>query len=302
MQLLKDNYMRGSGNGSLWNVDIDPPLRRVRTYYEETVECVEQIYANKTGKLHLLYSGGQDSEYLFRIFKKLGLDFEVVLILLRGPDSIIYNEHEIKYAFDFCEAYNVTPIIYDLNFHEFIDSGLNVEIARSIECCYRSLPGTLHVVSQIDGFTVLGNDPPYIRYKDDAWYLEETEGIHSILRYYKKHNIPGCPFLLSWSAEMMLSFLIDPTIMELGSNRLPGKTGSNSSKAHAFNNGSGFEMEPYDFVSKKRIKNTGYEKIYGSELANHPNLKIFIEDFEKKWNGEYREKYSDVVERLSIHQ
>ena len=90
--------------------------------------------------------------------------------------------------------------------------------------------------------------------------------------------------------------------MELGSNRLPGKTGSNSSKAHAFNNGSGFEMEPYDFVSKKRIKNTGYEKIYGSELANHPNLKIFIEDFEKKWNGEYREKYSDVVERLSIHQ
>jgi hypothetical protein len=54
-------------------------------------------------------------------------------------------------------------------------------------------------------------------------------------------------------------------------------------------------------VAKKRIKLTGYEQIYNSEIMQHPNIKIF-EEFTKKWNGEYLEPYSDAVKRLSINQ
>jgi hypothetical protein len=60
-------------------------------------------------------------------------------------------------------------------------------------------------------------------------------------------------------------------------------------------------MPIYDFVTKNRIKLTGYEQIYNSEIMQHPNIKIF-EEFTKKWNGEYLEPYSDAVKRLSINQ
>jgi hypothetical protein len=100
---------------------------------------------------------------------------------------------------------------------------------------------------------------------------------------------------------MMLSFLLDPNIVKLGTGQLPGKTGSNSTKSHVFNNGSNFGMPVYDFVTQKRIKFTGYEQIYHSDIMDHPNMKIF-DEFKKKWNGEYLEPYTDAVKRLSINQ
>jgi hypothetical protein len=60
-------------------------------------------------------------------------------------------------------------------------------------------------------------------------------------------------------------------------------------------------MPVYDFVTKSRIKYTGYEKINSSPLMDHPNMKIF-DEFWKKWNGEYLEPYQDVVKRLSVNQ
>jgi hypothetical protein len=99
----------------------------------------------------------------------------------------------------------------------------------------------------------------------------------------------------------MLSFLLDPNIVKLCTNQLLGKTGSNSTKSHAFNNGSNFNMPLYDFVSQARIKFTGYEKIYHSDMMHHPNMKIF-DEFKLKWNGEYLEPYASAVRRLSINQ
>jgi hypothetical protein len=217
----------------------------------------------------------------------------VFLFLLFVRFLPIINMFEVK---------NITPVKYDLNFEKFVDSGKNVEIAESVSCCSFALPATMHVASQLDGFTLLGNDPPYMRLEpNNVWVLEELEYIHSLLRYYNKYSVNGCPFLLSYTPEMMLSFLLDPSIAKLGTNQLPGKTGSNSTKSYAFNNGSNFNMPLYDFVLQARIKFTGYEKIYHSDMMYHPNMKIF-DEFKLKWNGEYLEPYQDAVNRLSINQ
>jgi hypothetical protein len=102
---------------------------------------------------------------------------------------------------------------------------------------------------------------------------------------------------------MMLSFLLDPYIVKLGTGQFPSKLGSNSTKSHVFNNGSGFNMPVYNFTNKiTRIKQTGFEIIYKSPIRNHPNLSIFFDNFFKIWNGEYLEPYTDAVERLSIFQ
>lgn len=302
MELTKNNYLYGIGHGETWHVNIDPPTRKVKTYFEETLDAVEYIYANKTGKFQVLYSGGLDSQYVCEVLLYLGIEFEPIIVELKNNKGEVLNMHDIKYAYEFCEARNITPTTYDLNFQKFIDSGKNVDIAESVTCCSLAQPATMYVASQLDGFTLLGNDPPYMRLEpNNVWVLEELEYIHSLLRFYKKYNVNGCPFLLSYTPEMMLAFLLDPSIKKLGTGQLPGKTGSNSTKSHVFNNGSNFNMPSYDFVTHSRVKFTGYENIVKSELNNHPNIQIF-ENFNKKWNGEYLEPYVDVVKRLSVNQ
>jgi len=304
MELIFDNYMVGSGSGDTWNVDIKPPSGPVKSYFEETLTSMEYVYANKTGKIQLLFSGGLDSEFVARILLQLKMDFEIVIIRLTRPNDVDFNHHESKYAFEFCEQHRIKPIVYDLDFMKLVESGKHREIAESVECCAVAVASTLYVASQLDGFTLMGNDPPYLRYDKtkNAWYLEELQYIHALLRYYKKFNLQGCPFLLSYRPEQMLSFLLDPAIQELGNNLLEGKTGSNSTKSHVFNRGSDFNMDVYDFVSKKRVKSTGFELVYNNEeLLKHPNLAVFRDDFAKRWNGEYLEYFPDAVKRLSVN-
>ena len=306
MDLTYNNYLYGTGSGSTWNVNIDPPNGPVKSYFEETLTTMEYVYANKTGKIHLMYSGGLDSEFVARVLMHLKMEFEVVIIRLLNPGNPDINVHDTKYAFEFCKSHNITPIVYDVNFMDLVNSGKHRETAESVECCAIAVATTLCVVKDIDGFTLMGNDPPYIRYEKDkdAWYLEELQYIHSLLRYYKKFNLQGCPFLLSYRPEQMLSFLLDPAIQELGYNKLPGKTGSNSTKSHVFNRDNDFNMDVYDFQLKKRVKFTGLEEVYkpGSEYMNHPDLAIFKGKFWDEWNGEYLEYFPDAIKRLSLNQ
>jgi hypothetical protein len=303
LELLKENYMFGTGHGPTWHVNINPPTRKVKTYFEETVEAFEYIYHNKTGKFQVLYSGGLDSQYVCEVLLHLKMPFEAIIVYLIDNESNVLNHHDIIYAHEFCKIKKLDPIIYKFNFYNFVESGKNVEIAESVSCCAYGLPAWMHIASRLDGYSLLGHDPPYIRYKKDQnrWFLEELEFAHSLLRFYAKYKLNGCPFTLMYTSEMMLSFLLDSTIIKLGQNQIPGKEGSNSSKSYVFNHGSNFNMPVYDYVKKTRIKQNGFEKLPELELWNHPNMKIF-QEYQKKWNGVYYEPYHDVVKRLSVNQ
>lgn len=303
MEYIKDNYLYGTGSGDSWWVNIDPPKRKVKTYYEETVAAIEYVYANKTGKFTVLLSGGLDSQYVCEVLLKLGMIFDVVIINYVDHNQQSYNWHDIKWAYEFCQCKNINPKTLTIDFDSLVDSGRAVEIAQSVLCASAPTAHRLSVIEQIDGFILLGNDPPYIRYEKDKgiWMLEELQYIHSHLRFFEKHKLCGCPFILSYTAEMMLSFLIDPSIMKLGTGQIPGKLGSNSTKSLVFNNGSNFNMPSYDHKNKTRIKLTGFENIWKAPIRQNPNLKIFDHFFEI-WNGEYLEPFTLAVERLSIYQ
>lgn len=304
MEYTKNNYLYGTGSGHTWHVNIDPPKRKIKTYYEETLETVEYVYANKTGKFTLLLSGGLDSQYVCEVLLKLKIEFDTVIVEYFDKQGNQYNDHDTSWAYEFCKSKNIKPKIIKIDFDNLVESGKAVEIARSIECCSAAVSHLLSIIDQIDGFILMGNDPPYLRFEkpQKIWVLEELQYIHGLLRYFKKHNISGCPFLLSYSPEMMLSFLKDPAIVKLGTGQVPGKLGSNSSKSYVFNNGSDFNMPVYDFSSNHRIKVHGLEKIYQSSIRHHPNLSIFLDNFMNIWNGEYLEPYENAVERLSIYQ
>lgn len=319
MELIKDNYLRSSGTGATWHVDIDPPRRKVKSYFEETLITSEYMYANKTGKLLLMLSGGLDSEYVFRVFQHLKFDFTPVIVRFIGKYyHEDYNAHDTKYAFKLCEKFNVTPTVITFDFDKFVESGELFEDMHRYRSGGFGISALIKVVASLDGFTVYGNDPPYMRLNNGVWQLEEEEKIHAILRYYEGLKLNGCPFLLSYTPEMMLSFLLDPTIVKLANGRYPGKTGTNSSKSYVFNNGSGFNMDHYDFATAEKLIKSGNTdrstlpriKMHGWEVIvrlpwwqNQEEVKTHFHYRENsKYLGCYKENYHDVVKRLSIHQ
>lgn len=302
-EYTKNNYLYGVGSGDSWYLNIDPPSRKVKTYFEETLESAEYVRENSVGKFTVFLSGGLDSQFVCKVLLRLGIDFDTIIIEYTDSQGIPYNYHDIKWAYQFCESENIKSKTISIDFNNLVESGKAVEIAESIECSCAVTSSFLSVLDSIDGFIIMGDYPPYLGYDDskNIWILREFQFTHSIVKFFKKHSINGCPFLLSYSAEQTLSFLLDPSIVKLGTGKLQGKLGSNSTKTYVYNNGSNFNMPHYDFDSKSRIKLDGFENIWNSEIYQHPNIQIFKE-FRKKWNGEYQEPYIEAVKRLSIHQ
>lgn len=293
--------MIGSASGPSWDVKITPPTHKVKSYYEETAAAIQYVYENKTGKLQVLLSGGVDSQYVCQVLLKLGINFEAVVIELNNSQGFAYNAEDTNYAYEFANSHGIKVVRYDLNFDEFVESGKITELAEATTCSAAPIVSTMHAITQLDGFTILGSDPPYLKLKNDIWYFEANEDAFALERFYSKYNLSGCPYMLTFTAGQTLSFLLDPTIVKLGNGQIAGKTGSNSSKSHVFNNGTDFNLPVYDYVTKSRIKMTGHEQINKSAIANHPNLKIFAQ-YKNIWYGEYLEPYNDIVTRLSVNQ
>lgn len=287
MDLLYNNYMRSSGNGPTWCVEIDPPSRPVKSYYEETVIAMQMLWDLKDAPLQLCYSGGLDSEYVLAVLRQLGMDVEVVIM------RTAYNYPETEYAFKYCDANNITPTVIDLDYDKFVDSYEFVEIAESMKCSVWTLVANMWLAKQLDGTVITGNDPPHMKLNtnDNKWYLDEEEIIHSQFNFWRQNNIKGTPFLLSYTPELMLSFLLDPTMEKLANHGFPGKLGTNSTKVHVFNNNSGLNLE-------NRVKKCGYELVWQSEIYKHPHIKL-IESWQDKWMGTSDHQYHDVVAKLS---
>ena len=293
MSFLHNDYMRSYGEGNTWTVEIDPPTRPVKTYYEECCVAAEMWWDKKIGDMHVLLSGGLDSEFVLATFLSLKMKITPVIMNLWSKEGINYNHHDTQYAFKFCEYQNIKPLVFDLNFDEFVESGKLLEIAKPIKTCTVSLPPSMWLASQLDGTVLTGNDPPHLRLDKhtNLWYLNEEELIHTQFRYWENANIHGTPFFLSYTPEQMLSFLIDPTMEKLANHKFPGKLGSNSTKVHVFSNNTFFNLEP-------RKKQTGYEDVWQSSIFQHPDCQEITSWQSQHW-GVSDHQYHDVVYKLS---
>ena len=284
MNFIHNNYLRGTGTGPSWSVIIDCPSRQPKTFYEETVIAAEMIWAQKQGPIQLCYSGGLDSEYVLSVFTELGMNIQPVIMRTQ------YNHPETQYAFKYCEAKNIKPVIIDLDYDNFIQSGKFLEIATETQCSAYQYIANMWLTSQLDGTVITGDSDPHLFLDDDKWFVDEIEPTYRQLDYFKNHNIPGTPFFLSYTAEQYLSFLTDPTMQKLANNEIPGKTGSYSSKVHVYNNQSKFILE-------QRTKLTGYELVEVSPIFNHPDIKLVNSWKETTW-GSCNFEYHSLVTRL----
>lgn len=287
MELLFKNYMRSTGNGATWCVEIDPPTRPVLSYWEEIKIVCGIIYEQRQAPLQLCYSGGLDSEFLLATLLDLGIPVEVIIM------NTQYNSHETQYAYKFCDAKKLKPTVIDLDYDWFVKSGKLIEIAESMKCAAWQIPANMWLAKQLDGTVITGNDPPHLKLnqKTNLWYLDEEEIIHSQFNFWKQNSILGTPFLLSYTPESMLSFLLDPTMEKLANHGFPGKLGTNSTKVHVFNRLSNYNLE-------QRVKQHGYEFVEKNDIFNHPDIQTVI-SWKDRWKGTSDHQYHEVVSKLS---
>lgn len=283
------NYMRTYGSGDSFKVEIDPPPSIIKDFHLSSLDVAEELYS-KHKKIYVMYSGGVDSEYVLNVFLALGINVIPVIINLKPH----YNEHDIKYAFDFCTSKNLKPLVIDLDFDDFVKSGKIISIAEKSQCGAHQLPSTFYVTSQLDGAVVMGSHgPPHLFKKDDEWIVAEYEQIHSVLKHFKADNIEGCPFFLVHTPDQYYSFLNHPMMVDLSNNKYMGRLGNIFMKGDIFNDFSGFAMT-------KRPKFTGFENIEKSPIIQHENIKWF-DTVSKQWCGYFSQKYSILRKNGNIN-
>lgn len=290
MQNLKDNYIKFAGNGPTWQLKFEQPTRPTKNYFEETCLTAEMLWAKREGTVHLLYSGGLDSEYVLNVFMHLGMNVQPVIIHLNPA----YNYHETRWAFDFCEAKGLDPIVIDIDFDQFVSGGNMYNYAVGMESCLYHYAATAYAIDQLDGTIVLGDGEPYICYMPEtkSWNVKIHESDYCIMRHLANTKRTGIANFLAHSMEMHLAFLKDQRIAELAANKWPGKLGSNTSKVIVYNRHNDFNIVP-------RWKHHGYEVIEKSEIFKHPEFKKF-DSLKMQWDGLYSKDYYEHLKGFKL--
>lgn len=284
MQLSKNNYILPSGHGDKFTVNIRD-LPSCTNYFTATLKAAEEVYNQRRGKLHLMYSGGVDSEYALNAFLHLKMDVTPVIIKLGE-----YNNFDTKYAFEFCEANKLNPLVIDIDFDQFVKSGEILELAYIIKSDKYQRCATAHAIGMLDGTVICGDGEPYIKLNPDTkrWDITIYEHDYAVANYYEKYGVYGTPHFNRWHPEMFTSFFLDQRIDDLASNRVPGKLSSESSKFIIYNRNSNFNMP-------ERPKYHGYELIENSPISQHENITL-IDTFSSTWGGVYSTDYYSFIE------
>ena len=288
MQMLKDDYIYTCGSGTDWQIKIATPQGSIDNYFVESQRAAELVWAQKQGKVYIMYSGGVDSEYTLKLFHSMGMEVTPVIVRLT-PN---YNNHDTEYAFKFCSSIGLTPLVIDINFDYFVKSGLILDIAKSAELDIFQYPAILHAISQLDGTVICSTGEPAVRLNPDTnkWNVIFNQYDYTFFKYFEKNSIPGTPFFITYTPEMLFSFILDPRVTDLVNNKVPGKLGHQSSKFIIYNRHSQFNLT-------ERPKYTGYETIEKSKIFEHPNLQA-IKELKIQWGGEVQKEYHDFINSL----
>lgn len=282
----KNNYYRPNGTGDTFTVEIDPTTRTTGLFCEEVILNCQEIYENRKGPMYCMYSGGIDSELLMEVFLDQGMTVTPVIVKMNSD----FNNHDITWALQFCEQKNINPIICDVDVDDFIKSGEILELAKLCKTSGYQYLSTVKAALSLDGTIVTGTDEPYmgLDQSDNTWYYYEKEKWCAWANLFNSKILTGTSCLLSWSAETLASFMLDPTIKKLGSNGIPGKLGTLSSRKHVY--GRMFPMPD-------RTKYTGWERIDESKLFQNEFLQEVIK-LETVYCGEFKIAYKQLVKLL----
>ena len=225
-------------------------------------------------------------QYILNTFLSLGIPVKPVIIKLLPH----YNDHDTKWAFDFCEAKNLSPIIIDIDFDKFVNTGKLFDYGAKYKTSAYYYCPLMHAIGQLSGTVIVGLGESHLvkNTENNKWYNSWDEYEYSVVNFFHENNITGTCQFGSWSEGQFFSYATDPILTELSLNKIVGKLGSNSSKHHIYNRNA---VQPLQV----RPKYHGYEIIEQSEIFKHPSF-TDIKTVNKQNDGVYQLEYFEFLD------
>ena len=244
-----------------WFVKYGRCERQPLNFHDECLATAKLI-RNKTDQpLHVMFSGGVDSEVVLRSFYENEIKIQVAILRYKND----LNIHDVSWAIVICDYLKIPYKIYDLDLIEFWNSPAADQLAQQTYCPSPQLLPAMWLIDQIPGYPIMGsgeclfvkNRPddyvpgvsPYLR---SDWMLYEKEKVAAWYRHFIIKNRTGCPGFFQYTPEIMLSYLQDPFVDDLIHDRIVGKLSTESSKLKIYQQ----HFKLYD-----RSKYTGFEKV-----------------------------------------
>ncbi|MDP2376937.1 hypothetical protein [Reyranella sp.] len=258
----------------------------------ECIKTARLIRDNADGDLCVLFSGGLDSEVVVQSFLFAGIPIKVGITRFANQ----LNRHDMVYAVKFCEMHGIPYRCLDIDIEKFFESGDAWRYAERTKCVQPQLLHTMWAMDRVDGYPILGSGECYLVRRDPAegtgpdgqpiWDMYEKERIASWFRHLMLADREGCAGFFQYNPENMLSFLKDPLMVELCSNRRRGHATTMKLKEEIYRN---------HFLLERRKKYHGFENVMHLDDRLRPELERAFGDH----NGIVRTSYPDLLEMLA---
>ena len=173
---------------------------------EECIHTAKIIREQTRLPIKVLFSGGLDSNVVMESFRLAGIPISAVTVKMKD-----YNSHDICWATDYCETYNIKMELLELDILRFWENELFVygDICQSVSPQFL-VP--IWAIDQIEGFPIIGLGELFLQRQINTHFVYDSDNEkHRVFsRFLISRKRDGVPEFFKYTPELKLSHLIDP--------------------------------------------------------------------------------------------
>lgn len=271
----------------------DPP----RSWRAANRLAARKIRESTQENLHVLYSGGIDSEVCLLSFLEEEIPVQVAILELENG----LNAHDIEFAFRFCDKNGIAPTVYKLNIEEFWRSPEFYKLIDPIHCLSPIIACQLWLADQVFGVPILGQGEVHLKkyvdstyvpgespYLPGPWHLIESERLCAMYLHFMNRQKPAVPGFFQYMPDQIYAQLKNnPVIQSLVQNKEIGKLGTRTSKSRIV-------ASEYPEL-ELRPKLTGFEQIE----VEHDILRAELAERFPASDQDFKMEYQQLLKDLS---
>lgn len=274
---------------------VNPCEHRPQSWAQELRSALTKLVDTHGTKLALFYSGGSDSEVVLRELVGLGVTPEVHTIKFSSD----LNAHETQHADELCASLGIRPIIWQHDVDRYVQEEQYLDLGLRYQCTQIAYLTVLKYASQVNLPVVMGGEVYLQRHQhadgrvlsDQDWYYiyrEDEDGV--TYRYSIDTGHPVINEVMTYTPELLYSWLVHPTIARVANNEEYGKITILSVKRQAYESELGYEL-------KAQSKFHGYERLTWTNVRckNHLRSQLFRTQTAKL---EYKALLAHLTSRL----
>ncbi len=273
LELTVNNHFKFDYNGNgqpfrqsqdqCWSVNYGLPRRPMKNFFFEAISAAQEIEQKYTAPKNLFLSGGIDSEFVARVFLSANVNFKCTII--RFPENL--NEHDIKFAINFCEKNSISYTIFDLDVIDFWKTK-SEKYVLGAQCFSPQLIVPMYVADHFsEDYIIIGSGEPHVCKNQNGWVLLEKERIAAFYRFFIWKNRWACPAFFQYTPELVFSYFQDPMVLKMIDNQFPDLITNTSIKYDHY----------IQFVAmERRDKYTGYELLQNQDAYFRAQFKAIL--------------------------